>query len=50
MLAQKFIEWDNAGLKIKMHAAGNGAARIGLDAIEATRNANGDGKIVFEQD
>ena len=42
VLAQKFIEWDKAGLKIKMHTAGNGAARIGLDAIEATRNANGD--------
>ena len=48
VLAQKFIEWDNAGLKIKMHTAGNGAARIGLDAIEATRNANGDSGLWHE--
>ena len=48
VLAQKFIEWDNAGLKIKMHTAGNGAARIGLDAIEATRKANGDSGLWHE--
>ena len=48
VLAQKFIEWDNAGLKIKMHTAGDGAARIGLDAIEATRDANGDSGLWHE--
>ena len=48
VLAQKFIEWDKAGLKIKMHTAGNGAARIGLDAIEATRKANGDSGVWHE--
>lgn len=48
VLAQKFIEWDKAGLKIKMHTAGNGAARIGLDAIEATRDANGDSGLWHE--
>ena len=48
VLAQKFIEWDKAGLKIKMHTAGNGAARIGLDAIEATRKANGDSGLWHE--
>ena len=48
VLAQKFMEWDKAGLKIKMHTAGNGAARIGLDAIEATRKANGDSGLWHE--
>ena len=48
VLAKKFIEWDKAGLKIKMHTAGNGAARIGLDAIQAARKANGDSGIWHE--
>ena len=48
VLAQKFIEWDKAGLKIKMHTSANGAARIGLDAIEAARNANGDSGLWHE--
>ena len=48
VLAQKFIEWDRAGLKIKMHSAGAGAARIGLDAIEATRKANGNSGLWHE--
>ena len=41
VLAKKLIEWDTAGLKVKMHAAGDGAIRVGLDAIEALRAANG---------
>ena len=43
VLAQKLIEWDQSGLKVKMHAAGEGAVRVGLDAIEALRKVNGDG-------
>ncbi len=42
VLAEKYIEWDKLGLKIKMHTAADGSARIGLDAIEAARKANGD--------
>ncbi|MCC6630961.1 MAG: amidohydrolase [Gammaproteobacteria bacterium] len=34
--------FDAAGLVVKMHAAGDGAVRAGLDAIAATRAANGD--------
>ena len=42
VLAQKITEWDRAGLRVKMHAAGDGAVRVGLDAIKAVRKANGD--------
>lgn len=34
-------EIDTLGLTAKMHAAGDGAVRAGLDAIEAARRANG---------
>ena len=40
-LAEKLIEWDRAGLKVKMRASAQGSVRVGLDAIEATRSANG---------
>jgi predicted amidohydrolase YtcJ len=48
VLAQKLIEWDQAQLKVKMHAAGSGAVRVGLDAIEAARQANGQSGILHE--
>jgi predicted amidohydrolase YtcJ len=32
--------FDAAGLRVKMHVAGAGAARVALNAIEATRKAN----------
>ena len=47
-LAEKLIEWDRAGLKVKMHASAQGSARVGLDAIEATRSANGDSGVWHE--
>ena len=34
-------ELDALGFTVKMHAAGDGAVRAGLDAIEAARKANG---------
>lgn len=48
VLAEKLIEWDNAGLKVKMHASAQGSLRVGLDAIEAARAANGDSGIWHE--
>jgi len=48
VLAQKITEWDRAGLRVKMHAAGDGAVRVGLDAIEAVRKANGESGIWHE--
>ena len=47
-LAGKLIEWDRAGLTVKMHASAQGAVRVGLDAIEATRSANGDSGVWHE--
>lgn len=35
------IDADQRGLTVKMHAAGDGAVRAGLDAIAAARTANG---------
>ncbi len=35
------IDADQRGLTVKMHAAGDGAVRAGLDAIAAARAANG---------
>jgi len=40
-LADLVTRWDAMGFQVKMHAAGDGAVRAGLDAIEAARNANG---------
>lgn len=48
VLAEKLIEWDNAGLKVKMHAAAEGSVRVGLDAIGETRAANGDSGVWHE--
>jgi len=47
-LAEKLVEWDKAGLKVKMHASGEGAVRVALEAIEATRKVNGDSGIRHE--
>jgi len=39
LLTRKLEEWDQAGIKVKMHASGNGAVRVALDALaEARRN------------
>jgi predicted amidohydrolase YtcJ len=40
-LKQDLIALDKAGFTVKMHAAGDGAVRVGLDAIAAARKANG---------
>lgn len=41
VLNAALIELDARGYTVKMHAAGDAAVRAGLDAIEATRAANG---------
>jgi len=40
-LNQHLITFDKAGLTVKMHAAGDRAVRVALNAIEAARKANG---------
>jgi predicted amidohydrolase YtcJ len=41
LLAQDLVELDRRGFTVKMHATGDRAIRVGLDAIEAARDANG---------
>ncbi len=38
---RKLVEYDALGLTVKAHAAGDGAGRVVLDAIEAAREQNG---------
>lgn len=40
-LAQLITQLDHHGFVVKMHAVGDRAARAGLDAVAATRQANG---------
>jgi len=40
-LSKDLIELDKRGFTVKMHAAGDRSVRVGLDAIEAVRKANG---------
>lgn len=40
-LKADLIEYDRLGFVVKMHATGDRAARLGLDAIQAARQANG---------
>ncbi len=40
-LAQDLIALDAKGFTVKLHAAGDRSVRVGLDAIEAAREANG---------
>jgi len=40
-LDKDLIALDAAGFTVKMHAAGDRSVRVGLDAIEAARKANG---------
>lgn len=42
------IKLDRMGIKIKMHVAGAGAARVALDAVEAARGANPDSHLRHE--
>jgi predicted amidohydrolase YtcJ len=48
VLAQDIIELDKRGFTVKMHAAGDRSVRIGLDAIEAARQANGNSGLRHE--
>ena len=48
VLKKKVVEWDKAGLRIKMHAAGEGSVRLMLDMIEHVRKENGDSGIFHE--
>jgi predicted amidohydrolase YtcJ len=41
VLTQDLIKLDAAGFTVKMHAAGDGAVRVALDAIEQGRRTNG---------
>jgi predicted amidohydrolase YtcJ len=48
VLATDVVELDRRGYTIKMHAAGDRAIRVGLDAIEAARQANPAGTLRHE--
>ena len=41
-LTKALTELDQAGFTVKMHAAGDRSVHVGLNAIEAVREANGD--------
>lgn len=47
-LARDVTMLDRKGLGIKIHATGDRAARVALDAIAAARRENGDSKIIHE--
>lgn len=48
VLANDLIELDRRGFTVKMHAAGDRAVRVGLDAIQAARVANGNSGLHHE--
>lgn len=48
VLAEDLARLDAAGFTVKMHAAGDGAVRIALNAVEAARRANGDSGLRHE--
>jgi predicted amidohydrolase YtcJ len=48
VLKQALTRFDKLGMKVKMHAVGDGATRVALDAIEAARRANGNSGIHHE--
>lgn len=47
-LAHDVTELDKRGFTVKMHAAGDGSVREGLDAVEAARKANGNSGLHHE--
>jgi len=47
-LREDVIELDRRGFTIKMHAAGDRSVRVGLDAIQAAREVNGDSGLRHE--
>jgi predicted amidohydrolase YtcJ len=48
VLAKDVTELDRRGYTVKMHAAGDRAIRVGLDAIAAARRANPNGRLRHE--
>lgn len=48
LLAQDVIELDRRGFTVKIHAAGDRAVRVALDAIEAARKINGNSGLHHE--
>ena len=47
-LTEDMINLDGQGLTVKIHATGDRAVRVTLDAIEAARKANGDSGMMHE--
>ena len=47
-LNEVVTRFDGDGLHLKMHAAGDGAVRAAIDAVEAARNSNGYGGSMHE--
>ncbi len=47
-LTEAVAELDRAGFTVKIHAAGDRAIRVALDAIEAARETNGDSGLRHE--
>lgn len=47
-LKQDLIKLDSEGITVKMHATGDAAVRIGLDAIQAAREHNGFSGLLHE--
>ncbi len=41
VLTRKLLEWDRQGVTAKIHVAGDGAARVALNALQAMRKRNG---------
>ena len=48
LLARDLIELDKRGYTVKIHAAGDRAVRVSLDAIEAARRTNGQSGLRHE--
>jgi len=47
-LAADLVQLDAKGLTVKIHATGDRAARVALDAFGAARKANGDSGLIHE--
>ena len=47
-LTEDMVYLDGQGLTVKIHATGDRSVRVALDAIEATRNANGASGLMHE--
>jgi len=47
-LAADVVQLDAKGLTVKIHATGDRAARVALDAFAAAREANGDSGLIHE--